>query len=227
MKDYLHLMLTCGLGLAAVSEALSQTAIQNLGFEDAQVIPLPYDPHLIWAAPALPGWTCYLGTNQVPYVGYDTEALDSARVGLISAHYPGVPARVVTGQYCAALQAGIALDGNGNPYCCVPSAIAQTGEIPSAARSILFKGTVPFSVSLGGTAIPLVVYSAQPTFKWYAGDVSQFAGQTCELRFTCSVHIGYLDAIRFRSEPIPEPGVSCLLLTGLWLLRLRVRDRRR
>jgi len=60
----------------------------------------------------------------------------------------------------------------------------------------------------GGEAIEcaewaLVVLSSQGDYSIYGGDISQFAGQTGELRFTSYTHFSYLDGIQFSTETVP------------------------
>ena len=183
MKLLTLLLLGSGF-VGGVLSVSGQGTFQNLGFESAHDIPV-FDPAghpwIMSAADALPGWTCYLGTNQTGSAGYDDIALSSAAVGIQDHASPWAPAALISGQYCASLQYGYVFTGPSDYYL-GPASIAQSGQIPSDARSIMFDGTYPFVVSFAGSPIPLVVWSTQPGYNVYAGDVSQFAGQPGELR---------------------------------------------
>ena len=63
--------------------------------------------------------------------------------------------------------------------------------------------------------MPLVVLSAQAGYNLYGGDISQFAGQTGELRITTDSHFSYLDAIQFSPVAVPEPNTVWLIAVGL------------
>jgi hypothetical protein len=214
-----------GLTLLLVGGACAsaQGTFQNLDFESAHNIPA-FDPHAhpwyMSAADALPGWSCYVGTNQTTFVAFNDLTLDAAGVSLItntSAYYP-MPAGLLSGQYCVSLQYGAVSAG---PLVYGPASIAQSGQVPSDARSIQFRGTVPFTVTFGGNSIPLVVLSSQGDYSIYGGDISQFAGQTGELTFTSYSHFDFLDAIQFSTEAIPEPSSAFLFITGGILLGVR------
>jgi hypothetical protein len=53
--------------------------------------------------------------------------------------------------------------------------------------------------------------------------MSQFAGQTGELRFTAVNSSGRLDFIQFSNQPIPEPSTVGLFAIGVLLLGWRSR----
>jgi hypothetical protein len=215
---------TCAIFLILTAPgAPAQGTFQNLDFESAHNIPA-FDPSAhpwyMSAADALPGWSCYVGTNQVGYVSFNDLALDSAWVALItntSAYYP-MPAGLLSGRYCVSLEYGVV---SGGPLVYGPASIAQSGQVPAYARSIQFRGTVPFTVTFAGNAIPLVVLSAQGDYSIYGGDISQFAGQTGELRFISPNHFNFLDAIQFSTEAIPEPSTAFLFIAGGILLGIR------
>ena len=91
-------------------------------------------------------------------------------------------------------------------------------------------------VTFVGQTIPLIQMAIEgggPTRHLVFGaDISSFAGQTGELRFTmpsvaASFNIPYLDSIQFSNQPIPEPSVFALFALGALLLGRRfVRARR-
>lgn len=203
----------------------AQGTFQNLGFEAAQNIPAPnvFGDYMS-PSDALPGWSCYIGTNQASFVTYNLIALDSAEIGLItldsitySTRDFRPPSDMAMGQNYLSLQEGYY---NGGYY---PVSIAQTAQLPANIQSTQFRGTYPLSVSFNGTIIPLIVLSSQTDYNTYGGDMSQFAGQTGTLAFTSYTHFAYLDAIRFSTQSVPEPGPLALVTLGGLLLGCRRR----
>ena len=194
----------------------AQGAFQNLGFESIQNIPV-FDPQgHPWTMPAsdaLPGWSCYLGTNQVGYAWYNDVALDSAAVGVQSSTSPYLPSGFLVGQYCLSLQYGVVGYGQYGV-----ASITQTGQLSSSVQSIRFRGTDPFVVTFDGVTIPLVILSSQSGYNVYGGDISQFAGQSGTLAFTSYTHFGYLDAIQFSTQSVPEPSGIALFAVGFGVL---------
>jgi|ERR1035441_8985888 hypothetical protein len=192
---------------------------QNLDFEAAQNIPV-FDPHghpwTMSAADALPGWTCFYGTNQFVRAWYNDLALDSPAVGIMGGASPLfalVPTGLLDGQYCASLQAGTV--STGSSY---PASIGQTVQIPSTAKSITFSGSYAFSVSFAGNPIPMGISVPEGSYTVYAGDISQFAGQTGELLITSTNHFSFMDDIQFSPTAIPEPSAFDLTAAALMLL---------
>jgi len=198
---------------------------QNLGFESATIVPI--DDWSVQWNPAMPGWTGSVrGGNQVSSLFHRDTCLSSC-TGIFIIDQPTIRAmgghliRPLAGQYSVMLEAGLGF-AHAPPY---DASIAQTGVIPLDAQSLrfvgLFGGTAPPVVSLGGQALSLHTF-AGPGFTLYAADVSAFAGQTAELRFTvttdhASAQQGrgsawLLDAISFSAVPVPEPSVVFLLL---------------
>ena len=60
----------------------------------------------------------------------------------------------------------------------------------------------------------------------YAGEISPYAGQTAELRFTVPTAGGSLDYIQFSTTPVPEPSTWALLGLGgalFWGLKRRTK----
>jgi hypothetical protein len=107
----------------------------------------------------------------------------------------------------------------------VSAAVAQTAQIPSDARSLVLNArTARLDVTFGGIPIPFAVLSSYPDYSVIAGDVSQFAGQTGELRLTVpwigvsGWNYTYLDYIRFSPSMIPEPSSLGLLALAVLLL---------
>ena len=102
----------------------------NLNFESPQP-PLTRDAEfMVPIANALPGWTGYIGGNQVTRVVYDTRSLGAAAISLLSTFS-------IAGNYSVFLQGQF----NPNDIPGLPSAaIAQTGQIPMGTQSLVFWG---------------------------------------------------------------------------------------
>ncbi len=211
-----RLYLVMAWSVATATSAYAQAGFQNLDFASAS-IPTGTQPNsLVAVGAALPGWTVYVGASQQATVLYNSVDFGTAIVSLFG---PGSPFSGIPGSaYTPVLQAG---EGFSGP---VSAAIAQTGLIPAGANSLLFSASLPnlagWQVTVGGRVIPV---SQGPqisgAFYEYVGDISAFAGQTDELRFTALGGEGsfvtmYVDSISFSSSPAPEPGTCALLLSG-------------
>ena len=212
----------------------AQGTFQNLDFE-AAVVPAVIPTQPISLTNTLPGWTGYVGTNKVTSGTYDYVSLGAVNIGLIDgkSSYSNF---VIEGNFTALLQAG-----NITPPPPYGSAgIGQTGLIPSTAHSLLFdvfrlEGFLSnFVVTIGGQTLPFSQMGTGQNFTTYGIDVSSYAGQTAELRFTAQPAPGLpdpytgvmLDNIRFSAVSIPESGVLTLLVFGaLFGSRLCVRRR--
>lgn len=202
----------------------SAQSFTNLDFESATLIPSAGD---WWGwvqfGPALPGWTGYFGTDVARVANYDLECMDSWGISILDASCTNClwPAgAVLHGRYCVLLQSGETVSTNVERG----TAIAQTGTVPSNAKSILFNAG-PFPLPSGITITNLVVTfdGTQVAFDveaviggsessgYYgrvAGNISPFAGRTGELRFTapCLPPVPnwnnvFLDYIRFSTSP--------------------------
>ena len=180
--------------LLATSSSVAQSTFQNLDFESANIQPGTPPGTVLPASDALPGWNCYVGVNQVTGVVYD--AFASTLVTIHDANSPYVG--VLQGNYSVAL-----VIPAGSTF----GAIAQLGTIPSGARSLQFYEKFGITVLFGGQQLPLVTLATTPTYNVLGADVTAFAGQTGELRFTGG---GVLDNIAFSSQAIPEPSVLAL-----------------
>lgn len=186
--------------LSALTRCSAQAAFTNLDFENGTYIPLgsPYD---IATTNALPGWTAYIGGSPVQSVWYNNVSLGGAA---ISWHGPpgiGYPYAPYRGQYCVLLQQA----------CCnigTTVAVGQTAQIPANARSLtyyLYNGIV--QVTFSGqpvTTYDLGGVSGLHSYHRWSADISSFAGQTGELRFTAGG--GVLDLIQFSSEATQVPA---------------------
>ncbi len=206
-------------GVLSAQRSPAQGAFQNLDFEAAQFVLIPgrdYAPFEF--AAAAPGWTGYLGgvlqttimSNDVP-IGSD---------GFFSMNAP--PLTAPQGLYAISFASGFGANTNQT------ATLTQTGQVPIGSKSLTFlvSGFKP-GLSLGGQELPLVDLGHGPggSSDLWGADVSAFAGQTVELRF--SVGADSLDDIRFSESVIPEP--STLVLAGFGfaaLVAVRLRRRR-
>ena len=220
-----------GLGLVlgiATWSAHAQGTFQNLGFESATIVPVQGDPYQrIDFAAAFPGWTGRTGANQEHLALHNGEFLDSSGIALIEKSYNS-GSYVSRGNYAVMLQAGFGLWSE--PLRPADASLSQTGLVPVGSQSLLFdalfySGLSPtsFDVTLGGQTLALTPLSTTGGFTLYGADVHALAGQTVQLDFVLHAadpHIGnaalLIDAIRFSTQPIPEP--SALGLVGLGAL---------
>jgi len=216
-------VVTAFLLLTMEQHGRSQGTIQfvNLDFE-SPVTPLnPNDPTGVPIANALPGWVGYVGTGQVNRVFYNTIAIASAAISLQGPESSMTP---IDGNYSVFLQAA-------SPSAPPPgvAGIAQSGEVPANAQSLVFFASLTsLQVTFNGQSVPFMSLGNGPNYTIYGGDISAFAGQTGELRFTC-LQLGsgagsafaYLDFISFSPVPIPEPNAFGLFAMGGLLLGWR------
>jgi hypothetical protein len=225
VKNAFTAWLVASIGLTA-----SAQSFYNLDFEQATLVPVPDDPYgRVYFDGALPGWTGGLDVQTA--ANYNAEFLDSAGVSIFDANYTNEPvAAMKHGRYCVCLYSGRTLSG---PDTFVETWIAQTGWIPAGVSNILFNfspsqswGDAHVSVTFTGISIPLSVLSGGGTGpSVLRGDVSQFAGQVGELRFTAPIDylsghtwrsIFLLDNIRFSSTSpvIGTPPLSQSAVVG-------------
>jgi hypothetical protein len=208
-----------GMILLSVS-ARAQTPFQNLDFESAQV-PDVLDFSHIFApfSQALPGWVGYFGTNPVSQAVVNTVSLGTYNISILG-HNTSPGLTLLDGNWSAVIQAGSV-----PPAPPLSATLAQTGFIPAGTLSLQMRvgeiGQTDINdmvVTLGGQAITMRHLPSG----FYAGDISQFAGQTAELRITVlpaplqSNSSLELDDIVFSPQPVPEPTtITALALMAL------------
>lgn len=181
---------------------LSQGTFQNLNFEQVNTsFPI-----------SVTGWTIYSGT-----VFYNDASLGGAAVSIHSAQ--SLFFQPLQGNYSVFIQGSSA----GPP---TSAAIGQTGQIPVNSLSIRFWADPrsDLQVSFGGVTIPVIRLTTTANYDVFGGDISIFAGQSAELRFTGLANSGgYFDNIQFSTQQIPEPSTLTLFGFGALLLGYRPR----
>jgi len=207
-------------GCSGFVAALAQNQFTNLDFESARTEPWIGDPHVVATSNLLAGWTAYLGPNDTLL---EYALLDDLQLGgeSLSIHDSASKIRQpIQGNYSLVFQVF------GTPNEAVSRiAIAQSGQVPLAARSLVFRADKALIVSFKGSLLPVFDVGGQPNYRVYAADISGFAGQVGELRFTATLEkvpgLTILDAIRFSPLAVPEPGALELLGAGgglLWMI---------
>ncbi len=215
--------------LLGTTSSLAQSTFQNLDFESAIVPDVPSDQFIypISLTNAVPGWTGYYGTNQGQFGSYNGLFNSARAVGLIDGHTSYYSNLVSEGYFTAVLQTG-----NVSPSGYGSAGIGQTGLIPLDARSLLFNLQVGegFASNMVFTINGAVIPFTQLQGFRYGADVSGFAGQIAEIRFTEEPALNFsdpymtifLDNIQFSSTAIPEPQLIALLVFGgpiFWINR--------
>lgn len=208
MKLFIKNALVLVLVLGTPRSAHPQGTFANLGFE-SPILPLVADEAFtVPIASGLPGWTGYIGGNQVDRILYNTLSIGASAITLQG---PGSSQPIFHGNY-------IVIMGPGTQG--LTTAIAQTGTVPDGAQSLRFYASGSFQVFFDNQPIPLVVLETRPNYTIRGGDISSFANQAGELRFQGG---GYLDNIFFSTEPIPEPSTLGLVALGALLFRSMLR----
>lgn len=212
----------------------------NLNFESAGVPisqpPSPPGVPTVDIGLALPGWSAFIGTNQANMVMYNSPTLDTSAVSLfrddISVNYPFL--NVIEGSFSVFLLGGYIAS---TP---TDTSLTQTGLVPATAQSIRFKTSNqvgPYHrvvVSLDGQTLSKVPLQVTSQYTLFGADVTLFAGEIRELRFTvyASTDGGggipeLLDSIVFSPEAIPEPSVLGLFALGALLVGFGLRAKQR
>jgi hypothetical protein len=200
--------------LIGMQYGLSQSSFTNLDFESAKIVldqSSPYYPYAVNAAKALLGWTVLGGAPGGGDIIYNTVSLGAAAVSIHDTN--GFEEPILQGRFSVLLQGQFSGMSN-------TAAIAQTGLIPATAQSLTFFGVLgSFQTTFKGQVIPLTAIGSGANYTIYGGDVSLFAGQVGELRFTAlSPGEALIDNIQFSSASIPEPSGFALFTAGALLL---------
>lgn len=220
-----------GILLLITGQSFSQGFV-NLNFESAKFKTDPggfFPPNSVYASNAIPGWTAYLDGVPQTDVLSNQVTLGSAMVSLQGTNPPSSNFFVepaLQGRWSIFLQ-GLFGDTNtftgGYP---IIAAIGQTAQVPATANSLMFWAYFPyqmnFFVSLDGQNLSVTTVSSGLNYNVYGVDVSAFAGQTSELRFTVGgFTYAELDNIFFSSSSVPEPSTLALGALGALLFGFR------
>ncbi len=206
-----------------IAQSRAQGAFVNLNFEsaNASVLGTNGSGRVVSATQALPGWTVYIGGLQSSQVFYNDPSLGAASVGLVGPN----SGPILQGSYTAVLNADEFTFTGANS-----AAIGQTGQIPQNAQTLIFWSSPANSLqaAFDGQMLPLIQLGSGANYVIEGANISSFAGQTGELRFTVPFALtwtafSYLDNIQFSTNalPVPEPAASMLFLVGAALFGLK------
>jgi len=214
--------------LVSASGSLGQGTFQNLDFESANLSPVPGGQYggFVPITNALPGWSGYIGANQVTTVLQNAEASGNASIDILGPNWRF--GGIIEGQYTVVLQPGLDPFGSDQN---VGASISQSGVVPASAQSLQFKAqTGSFSVSLGGQNLSLIPLGTGANYTLYGANISpSFAGQFETLviaTLAAPSTTDYFDSIGFSSWSVPEPSALGLSAFGALLLGWRVLRRR-
>ena len=174
----------------------------------------------------IPGWTTFDSFGEINYAGgttvaYNIEPLDGAAVSLEGTNY-WTP--VIQGRYSLFIKGG-------SQWAYYPRngrAMAQTGQIPLSTLSLTYWGSSWNGLVVTFNRYPLSFMDIGDTtgHTVWGADVSAYAGQTGELRFTAPwLSAGMLDNIQFLPTTVPKPSTLGLLTCGIGCPRF-IRPRR-
>ncbi|MCI0532226.1 MAG: hypothetical protein L0Y74_09820 [candidate division Zixibacteria bacterium] len=192
----------------SISTVIHSAPFQNLDFESARTNSLTLSPLSTFdyegpTADLLPGWQLFFDSEPITSVGFNFSAdpFLERRVSMISSEGPNsLLGNPIEGKYSPVFWPG------------EPFSLVQIGEIPLEAQRLEFTyRELPFAVSINGLNLsPAAQNIANSPYGLRATvDISQFAGQNVELKFTTSSGpfgpSGFheIDSIRFVP---PEPS---------------------
>lgn len=199
------------LGALCVTNAAQGTFL-NGDFESATVpvAPAPGGA-VVLTVDALPGWTAYSGVNLDPVnqLRYNQVVLGYAGLMLYGPGWRD-SSDILTGRFSLYL----------GSFPGVSTVVAQTVQIPDDSKSLIFYSKEPgINITFGGESLPYFRIGTSESYDAFGTDISAFAGQTGELRFTANGLSGaLLDDIRFSTVAVPEPGTVSLVVTGIAVL---------
>ncbi len=208
-------VLVCGLVLSVLG-AGAQGTFQNLGFERAVLTSYLVNPGsgFYGTNATLPNWqwspqtTFGIGDPSTNVV-FNNVAISSAAVSLHGTGSRYAP--LINGNYSLFLQGGEGVYGY------TGASIYQTALIPIFSRTLFFLGGPSLQVSFNGQSLTPFALSNAATHTYWAADISAYANQSGELRFSVPMNSSsLLDDIRISQTVIPEPGV--LMLAALFMV---------
>jgi hypothetical protein len=181
-RDLMNRLVFCFLLLCSSLSAHAQGTFRNLDFGLNQVPSSTPPGTSVSTAQALPFWSAYIGGVQQSSVTYNLNPTPGAQVSLISPDSLSGP--IIPGGYGVSLSAALLPNGSS-------TSIAQTGQFPVWAGTLQFVAsgqtlnTDFWGVTVNGMNIPVFEKSQIGLGLYlYQGDISAFAGQTAELRFS-------------------------------------------
>lgn len=222
MKTKMLILLGSSCVCSAV--ALADTPFRNLDFEAASV-PVPpriqgQPDHNVPISRGLPGWSGFRGTDSVSTVWYDDVTTGNANIDILDRN-SGFGSQIIDGNFSILLQPGAhGIEER------VSVSISQFGTVPANAESLQWKcSPFPFSISFAGEELSAFRLSSETDYALYGADISQFSGQSGQLKFT-AINSMFLDSFVFSPDPVPEPSVLGLFGVGLLLLGRRLLRRK-
>jgi hypothetical protein len=198
-----------GVLLIAETTMLGQGTFRNLDFESANipVVPAGQLGRLVSPEDGLPGWTVY-----APSLVHNGLPAGGSAVVIFGPEWSS--SAILQGRYSVGIFTGVS----------GIEAIGQSGRIPEKAKSVQFfgkPGVVNVAMTFRGNPLSFFDLGGNDHSHIYGADISGYAGQTGELRFTGvpplpnSSNSAFIDNIEFSPIPIPEPTTLTLLFGGL------------
>jgi hypothetical protein len=180
----------------------------------------------------VPGWTAYIFGNGQENIRYNAISLGGAIVSMYDTN--SMYATSIQGRYYIGLRAQSYYNYFGDPFPFANnSAISQTGQIPTSAKSIVFWGSMgTMQVYFNNFLLAFSSIDSAPNYTVYAADISPYAGQIGELRFEALTQPvqqfsglwgggGFIDNIQFSTTAVPEPSTLALFGFGAVILGVR------
>jgi hypothetical protein len=205
----------CVLAALSITLTVGAAPFQNLDFESGTFVPYPGGlPVQMYFDQAFPGWRGYIGGAREPTAFSNAICIAACPQFVLLDEFSRP--QPIEGSLTAFLHGGLR---QGEP---VGVSMAQTGLVPSDAQSLSFSAQFyggPFEVALSGQPLSLVPLLATPDYIVFGADITAWAGQEAELRFTAFAGENpaltgggrlFLDSVEFSTTPIPEPSTLAL-----------------
>ena len=195
----------------------------NLDFQSPNIkaISNPQSGGVVRVHDALPGWQLQIGNEFRQLMYYNNVCITCPSASL------GGPENPVNGDaFGFTIKSGYYSPN----FTMLATSIYQTGDVPIKAQSLQFVAGVDpnfesLHVSVGGQQLRFIQLEKNAFYEYrYAADVSKWAGEAAELRFTIGPGAfdegaaASLAGIHFSPDPLPatpEPSTWALLCTGL------------
>ena len=223
-----------GLTIVLIFLNCHSASFRNLDFQSPNIKALSASiPGGVYSVnDVIPGWRLEYGGINQNLMFYNNVSLLFPSARLYGSEIPRLGDTFGFG-----MKSGIFADGSNDIM--GAASIYQIGQVPESARSLQFQAAFRPSiedlhVTLNGQLLQLIEFEQTGIYYRYGAEVSPWAGETAELRFTVGPGT-YPDgaavelaAIQFSSTPvpaIPEPSTWALLITGLAALAWNHRRR--